>query len=412
MIGVSAEQRASARAVWEGAYARDAQIPPDTHDWSTWLILSGRGWGKTRTGAEWLVWQAVQRPGTRWAVIAPTHADTRDTAVEGVSGIRSVLDRYNMAARWNRSIGEVVLKNESRIKLFSADEPDRLRGPQHHGAWADELAAWKNPQQAWDQIRFGLRLGENPQIVVTTTPRPLALLRDLEKDPRTLVTRGSTFDNAANLSKVALDDLRAKYEGSRLGRQELFGEILTDVEGALWSHDTIDAARTLDYPPLERIVTAVDPAVTFNSDSDETGIITAGVSNGHFYVLSDATVKAAPNEWANRVHSEYQRWTADRVICETNNGGDLIPGLMRTIDPDLPIKKVTASRGKIVRAEPVAALYEQGKVHHVGYFPDLEQQMTTYAAGSKDSPDRMDALVWAITGLQERTVKPGKLLAS
>lgn len=408
---ISPERRASARAEWSAWEARPDQLPPDD-DWATWLILSGRGWGKTRTGAEWLVWNAVQHPKTRWAIVCPTHADTRDTAVEGVSGIRAILDRYEMAQRWNRSLGEVILKNGSRIKLFSADEPDRLRGPQHHGAWADELAAWKNPQEAWDQLRFGLRLGDNPQCVVTTTPRPLQLLRTLQKDSKTTITRGSTFDNAANLSAVALEDLRAKYENSRLGRQELYGELLTDVEGALWTHDLIEAHRTLDHPPLERIVVAVDPAVTYTDDSDETGIIVAGVANQHYYVLADSTTKAAPAEWAQRVATEFDRWAADTIIVETNNGGDLLPNLMRTVNPDLPVKKVTATRGKILRAEPVVTLYEQARVHHVGYFPQLESQMTQYAAGSKDSPDRLDALVWAITGLQARSVKPAKLLAS
>ena len=405
------ERRAAARAQWSLLEARGTQLPPDA-DWGTWLILSGRGWGKTRTGAEWLVWNAVQQPKTRWAVVCPTHADTRDTAVEGVSGIRSILDRYEMAARWNRSLGEVILKNNSRIKLFSADEPDRLRGPQHHGAWCDELAAWKNPADAWDQLRFGLRLGDNPQVVVTTTPRPIQLLRTLEKDPRTHITRGSTFDNAANLSSVALDDLRDKYENSRLGRQELYGEILTDVEGALWTADLIEQARTLDHPAMERIVVAVDPAVTYTDDSDETGIIVAGVANGHYYVLADSTMKAAPAEWAKRVAGEFDRWQADNIVVETNNGGDLLPNLMRTVNPELPVKKVTATRGKIMRAEPVATLYEQGKVHHLGYFPQLEAQMTSYAHGAKDSPDRLDALVWALTALQSRTVKPAKLLAS
>lgn len=408
---ISPERRASARAEWSAWEARPEQLPPDD-DWATWLILSGRGWGKTRTGAEWLVWNAVQHPKTRWAIVCPTHADTRDTAVEGVSGIRAILDRYEMAQRWNRSLGEVILKNGSRIKLFSADEPDRLRGPQHHGAWADELAAWKNPQEAWDQLRFGLRLGDNPQCVVTTTPRPLQLLRTLEKDNKTTITRGSTFDNAANLSTVALEDLRAKYENSRLGRQELYGELLTDVEGALWTHELIEAHRTLDHPQLERIVVAVDPAVTYTDDSDETGIIVAGVANQHYYVLADSTTKAAPAEWAARVATEFDRWAADTIIVETNNGGDLLPNLMRTVNPDLPVKKVTATRGKILRAEPVVTLYEQARVHHVGYFPQLESQMTQYAAGGKDSPDRLDALVWAITGLQARSVKPAKLLAS
>lgn len=385
--------------------ARTEQLEP-LGEWAVWLILSGRGWGKTRTGAEWLAWEAVQQPNTRWAVVAPTFSDARDTCVEGVSGLKAVLDRYGMIARWNRSLGEIDLKNRSKIKLFSADEPDRLRGPQHHGAWCDEMAAWRY-DQTWDQLRFGLRLGDRPQTVVTTTPRPKALLRALADRPSTFTTRGSTFDNAANLSPAALEELRLRYEGTRLGRQELFGELLADVEGALFTAALIDAARVPEAPALERVVVAVDPAVTVTEDSDETGIITAGITGNDLYVLDDSTVKASPDAWARLAIDRYYALHADYIVVETNNGGDLVTHTLRMVDPKVPVKKVTASRGKHVRAEPVSALYEQGRVHHVGNFPDLETQMTTWTPLDATSPDRLDALVWAVSALAlKRPVAP------
>ena len=401
---VSSKTRAASRALWEGVQARPSQIEP-SGDWAWWLILSGRGWGKTRTGAEWIVWQAVANPDTRWAIVAPTFADARDTCVEGVSGIRMVLDRYEMVEKWNRSLGEVRLKNNSRIKLFSADEPDRLRGPQHHGAWIDEMAAWRYMDETWDQLRFGLRLGERPQTVITTTPRPRKLIRELAADPRTYVTRGSTFDNAANLSEAALADLRARYEGSRLGRQELHGELVDDVEGALWTMAMIDAARVAENPPLERIIVAIDPAVTVSEDSDLTGIVTVGVANGQYYVLGDLSMKGSPEQWARAAVEEYHAAAGDLIVAEVNNGGDMVASVLRTVDPNVPVRKVTATRGKQVRAQPISALYEQGRVHHVGYFPELEEQLTTWTPDDPKSPDRLDALVWGLTSLVTRPVR-------
>ena len=401
---VASEIRAASRVYWEGLHARPEQIEPPG-DWSSWLILSGRGWGKTRTGAEWIVWQAVLNPDTRWAIVAPTFADARDTCVEGVSGIRAVLDRYDMAERWNRSLGEVKLKNGSRIKLFSADEPDRLRGPQHHGAWVDEMAAWRYLEETWDQLRFGLRLGDHPKTVITTTPRPRKLLRDLAAHPGTHVTRGSTFDNAANLSEAALTELRARYEGSRLGRQELFGELIEDVEGALWTQTLIDRHRVQQAPDLERIVVAIDPAVTASEDSDLTGIVTVGMADGHYYVLGDLSLKGSPERWARAAVEEYHAAAGDLIVAEVNNGGDMVASVLRTVDPDVPVKKVTATRGKQVRAQPVSALYEQGRVHHVGYFPELEEQLTTWTPEDAKSPDRLDALVWGVTSLMTRPVR-------
>ena len=395
----------ASRLVWE-MQARPEQLPP-TSNWQIWLIQSGRGWGKTRTGAEWIVWKALQTKKTRWATVARTSADIRDTCFEGESGIISVIKRYGIYddKAYNRTNSSYIFPNGSRIKGFSAEEPDRLRGPQHHGAWCDELAAWEKPD-TWDQLLFGLRLGEHPQVVVTTTPRPTKLIKELIAKNTTHVTRGSTFDNAANLSPTALAEMQLRYGGTRLGRQELYGEVLDDNPGALWNRAGIDSARIGldDVPPLTRIVVGVDPAVTSGEDSDLTGIVTCGMSNdGHYYVLSDDTLRASPELWAQKAITAYELFRADRIVAEVNNGGDLVLSVMRQVKPDIPVKKINSSRGKDLRAEPISALYEQGRVHHVGYFSALEDQMCEWDKSDKTakSPDRIDALVFALTELSE-----------
>jgi predicted phage terminase large subunit-like protein len=370
------------------------------------LILSGRGWGKTRTGAEWIVWKALSQKKTRWAVVARTAADIRDTCFEGESGLISVIKRYGIYddRAYNRSNFSYTFPNGSRIKGFSAEEPDRLRGPQHHGAWCDELAAWEKPD-TWDQLQFGMRLGEHPQTVITTTPRPTKLIKELLAKESTFITRGSTFENSENLSQSALLEMQNRYANTRLGRQELFGEVLDDNPGALWNRAQIESTRIRpeECPAFIRVVVGIDPAVTSGEDSDMTGIVTAGLSqNGHYYILSDKTIKASPDAWARVAINEFELHKADRIIAETNNGGDLVVHLLQQVNANIPVKKVTATRGKAVRAEPIASLYEQGKVHHVGYFADLEQQMTEWEPGvSKESPDRLDAMVWALTELSE-----------
>jgi predicted phage terminase large subunit-like protein len=277
-----------------------------------------------------------------------------------------------------------------------------LRGPQFHGAWCDELAAWEKPD-TWDQLQFGLRLGEHPQTVITTTPRPTKLIKELLGKDSTFITRGSTFENSKNLSQSALLEMQNRYANTRLGRQELFGEVLDDNPGALWNRTQIETTRVQEAPAFVRVVVGIDPAVTSGEDSDFTGIVTAGVSqDGHYYILSDKTIKASPDKWARVAINEFELHKADRIIAETNNGGDLVVHLLQQVNPNIPVKKVTATRGKAVRAEPIAALYEQGRVHHVGYFAELEQQMTEWEPGvSKNSPDRLDAMVWAITELSE-----------
>lgn len=411
--------------------ARPSQVPPAVA-WIIWLILAGRGFGKTRTGAEWLADQALEQPGTRWAVVAPTFGDGRDICIEGESGLLAVLARRDRRpVTWNRSIGEMTLDNGSQIFLYSADKPDRLRGPQHHGAWCDELASWRYVD-AWDQLRFGLRLGANPRTVVTGTPRPTKVIRDLVARDDVAVTRGSTFENEANLAPSTIEELRRRYEGTRLGRQELHAEILDDVEGALWTQASIDGTRVAppvsdhpdDQPDYTDVVVAVDPAVTSGEDSDESGIVTAAAmvhghchwcgplakNDRHFAVLEDISGRHGTNETTRLVVNAWAEMFADRVVVETNNGGDWIPNAIRAVDPTCVVDRVTATRGKQLRAQPVAALYEQGRVHHVGMFPELEDQCCTWTPDSADSPDRLDALVWALTALAEITEHRGRIV--
>ena len=383
---------------------RDTQRRP-AGDWNVWLILSGRGWGKTRTGAEDLVEAAICDPGD-YAVVAPTYGDARDVCVEGPSGILAVLTRRCIGHTWNRSLGEIHLANGSRIKVGSADEPDRWRGWNFRGGWCDELGAWRRPD-AWTQLRLATRIGDRPRLVVTTTPRPTKLLRELvDQDGGSVhVTRGSTWENAANLSEAALEELRLRYGGTRIGRQELEGELLLDTPGALWSLAQFDApgfrATEDQVPDLVRVVTAVDPAVTSGEDSDSTGIVTVGIDRGgDLWVLADDTCRLSPEGWASAAVGALDMWGGDRVVAEVNNGGDLVESVLRAVDRSVPYRKVHASRGKRVRAEPVAALYEQGRVHHVGVLAELEEQMTSWAPdGIGPSPDRVDALVWACTDL-------------
>ena len=384
---------------WTHQLARPEQIPTSDTSWNTWLYLAGRGAGKTRTAAEWLAYQASSNPKTRWAIAAPTYGDVRDTCAEGQSGIVNVLREYGTLKDYNRSIGEIFLTNGSRIKLFSGEEPDRFRGPQFHGGWFDELAAFKYPD-AWDQYQFGLRLGDHPQTIVTTTPRPTKLIKDLMKREGVIVQRGSTFDNAANLAPSALAELKHRYDNTRLGRQELYGEILDNVEGALWTREMIERARVDKAPSLIRVVVAIDPAVTSSATSDETGIVAAGLSaNGEYYILDDKSLRASPDAWARQAVNLYHEHNADKIVAETNNGGDMVLLLLQQVDASVPTKKVTATRGKQLRAEPISSLYEQARVHHVGYFPELEEQMCEWTPISSDSPDRLDALVWALTEL-------------
>ena len=350
-------------------------------------------------------WYGATHPNERIALIAATYADARDTMVEGDSGVLRCLPR-SMVTTWNRSLGELILANETRYKVFAATEPERLRGPQHNRVYADELAAWQYPE-TWDQMLFGLRLGTHPRVVIATTPRPTPLLRRIVADKHTVITRGSTFDNSANLAAPTLDQLRAKYAGTRLGRQELNAELLDDVEHALWSRDMIDAARKpAILPDMARVVVAVDPSGARNEadeKSDSIGIVVAGKGvDGRAYVLADRTCRMSPDGWGRRAVEAYREFKADRIIAERNYGGAMVEHVIRTIDRNAPYREVVASRGKIARAEPVAALYEQGRVSHSSGVEALEDQMcqmTSDGFMGDGSPDRVDALVWALSDL-------------
>ena len=384
----------AARLSWFATAARPSQRPP-AGDWRTWLILAGRGWGKTRTGAEWLL--SLKDTCPRMGIVAPTFADARDTCVEGESGLRAICPRGDID-RWNRSLGELVFSNGARVKLYSGDQPDRLRGPQNYAMWYDELGAFKYAQAAWDMGMFGLRLGDNPRCIVTTTPRPIPLIRRLLKDATTHVTTGSTYENRDNLAPAFFADIVSRYEGTRLGRQELNAELLEDVEGALWTRDALEANRTAQPGDMVRIVVGVDPKANAAADS-ETGIVVAAQgTDKRYYVLDDASINGTPEQWARQVVATVRKWRADRVVVERNQGGDMVASTLRAIDANLPIREVYATKGKYTRAEPISALYEQGKVRHVGAFPKLEDQLCTWLPG-EDSPDRLDAMVWALTDL-------------
>lgn len=384
-------------------WARPEQLAPEG-DWLFWLILAGRGWGKTRTGAGWIHEEVEARGPCRIALIGPTAADVRDVMVGGESGLLATAHPHRRPV-YEPSKRLVTFANGAVALCFSADEPERLRGPQFHFGWGDEIAAWRYPEDTWSNFQFGLRLGDNPRAVITTTPKPTKHVKELVADPLTHITRGSTFDNKANLAKTFLSRILKKYDGTRLGRQELYAEVLEDNPGALWKRPNIEDTRVKKHPRLVRIVVAVDPAVSANALSAETGIIVAGLGDdGHGYVLGDHTLSDTPKKWGDAVVTAFNTYEADRVIGEVNNGGDLVESNVRTSARDsgceISFKQVRASRGKQTRAEPIAALYEQKRVHHVGAFPALEDQLCDWdpTTGAR-SPDRLDALVWALTEL-------------
>ena len=379
------------------AWARDNQLAPEGN-WTTWMILAGRGFGKTRTGAEKVNEWAAADPNARIALVGRTVADVRDVMVEGESGILACSPPWFMP-KYEPSKRQLTWPNGAIAKTYSADQPDQLRGPQHTKAWGDERAAWQH-DDAYDQLMFGLRLGALPQCVLTTTPRPTKAIKAIIADPDTVITRGSTYENQANLAKSFLKTVVKRYEGTRLGRQELNGELIADVDGALWKRDPmIEDLRVLKAPDLKRIVVGVDPSVTANEDSAETGIVIAGIGlDDHGYVLQDRSLRASPNEWAAEAIAGYYLFEADRIVAEVNNGGDLVETILRNIDSAISYSSVRATRGKMLRAEPISSFYERGLVHHVGTFADLEDQMCNWLPGEK-SPDRLDALVWAFTEL-------------
>lgn len=383
---------------------------------TTWLALAGRGWGKTRVGAQTLITEVHAGRAGRIALIAETAADARDVMVEGDSGILRASPPW-FKPLYEPSKRRLTWPNGAMAFTYNAVEPDQLRGPQFDFAWGDELAKWRYAQETYDNLQFGLRLGQHPRQIFTTTPRPIKIVRDMVNEETVFVTRGRTLDNADNLAATFLTQIKKKYEGTRLGRQELDAEILLDMPGALWTRETLERAylRVPDEGvPLDlfsRIIVAIDPAVSNNEGSDETGIMVVGLrkADDHVCVIADESGRYSPTEWAQKAVALYRRFKADRIIAEVNQGGDMVESTIRMVDPNLPYKGVHASKGKVTRAEPVSALYEQGVVHHFGSFPVLEDQMSQFTADFDKrimgfSPDRVDALVWGITELK---IEPG-----
>jgi phage terminase large subunit-like protein len=415
-------ERASLRWNWR-FWARQEQLEP-AGDYLTWLILAGRGFGKTRTLTETVrSWACGPTPlsAGRYrsiALVAETAADARDVLVEK-EGLLSIHPR-DFRPSYEPSKRRLTWPNGAVATLYNATEPDQLRGPQHDAAACDELAKWREAEETWANLMLGLRLGIAPRCVVATTPRPIPLLRRLIADSATRVTRGRTADNAVNLAEPFLKTVTERYGGTRLGRQELEGEMLDDLPGALWRRQWLDEGRRPKPDTLDRVVVAIDPAASSNEGADETGIVVAGVAEDsdrirRGYVLEDVSLRGSPEEWARAAVAAYDRWDADRLVAEANNGGEMIESVLKAVRPNLPVELVHASRGKAVRAEPISALFEQGRVYLAGYFPQLEDQLcsfTPWLDRSKGSPDRADAMVWALSALFDRmNAKPAAPVA-
>ncbi len=401
------------------SWARPDQLPPAMAQsglaWTIWLILGGRGAGKTRTGAEWVRGMALGQlpfspePIGRIALIGETQADVRDVMIEGVSGILAV-HRRDERPQWQASRRRLEWPNGAVAQSFSAEDPDALRGPQFGAAWLDELAKWRRAEETFDMLQFGLRLGQTPRQTITTTPRPVPLLKRLMKDPATALSRASTRSNAYHLAPSFLDAIVKRYAGTRLGRQELDGECIDERGDALWSRMVLEQCRedAQSLPPMQRIVLAIDPPVSSSRHADRCGLIVAGLdANQIVHVLHDATMaQVRPHVWAARAAALYRDYEADAVVIEVNQGGEMVEAVLREADPGLALVSVRATRGKMLRAEPVALLYEQQRVRHAGSFPELEDEMCDFGPNSDGwglssgrSPDRLDALVWAVTAL-------------
>ena len=396
-------------------WARPNQLAP-LGQWLTWLIMAGRGFGKTRAGAEWVRSMVcgdtplARGRASHVALVAETAADARDVMVEGESGLLKI-HQADYRPTYEPSKRRLTWPNGAVATLYNATEPDQLRGPQSDLAWCDETAKWRYAQETWDMLQFGLRLGEAPQQLITTTPRPIPLLRQIMKDPLTVITRGSTYENSANLAPSYMAQITKRYEGTRLGRQELNAEILDDVPGSLWTRDILDRFRRDRMgakPDFQRIVVAVDPAAiaketALTEGTAETGIVVVGLGvDGRGYVIDDLSCALSPNGWGRRAVSGYDLYAADAIVVETNQGGDMVKNTIKSVRENIKVIEVRASKGKVTRAEPVSALYEQGKISHLGAFPELEDQMvlfTTSGIVGETTADRVDALVWAITQL-------------
>ncbi|MET0876350.1 MAG: terminase family protein [Tardiphaga sp.] len=394
-------------------FAHRYQLPPplsrNGNPWLTWLLIGGRGAGKTRAGAEWVRAQALGHAplaletAGRIALVGETEHDVREVMIEGVSGILAV-HRPDERPVWIPSRRRLEWTTGAIAQVFSAEDPESLRGPQFGCAWSDEMAKWRHAEEAFNMLQFGLRLGRQPQQMITTTPRPTALLKRLMKDASSVVTRAPTAANAYNLAPTFLQGVMDRYAGTRLGRQELDGEIVEDRADALWSRALLEACRVDEAPPLRRIVVAVDPPVSSGKRADRCGIVAAGIAeSGVVYVLADDTVaQVTPSAWAMKAIALWRRLEADALVVEINQGGEMVKAVINEIDAGVPVTPVRATRTKWVRAEPVATLYEQGRVKHVGGFAALEDEMCDFASNglsSGRSPDRLDAMVWAVSSL-------------
>lgn len=407
LASLSAADLSALEYAWP-VWARPDQLAPattaDGAPWRIWLLLAGRGAGKTRSAAEWVRDQVETGRRRSIGIIGPTADTLRRDVVQGESGLLRISPSWNMPTH-EPSQRRIVWPNGAVAHLLSSEEPDRIRGPNLDGFWGDELTSWADPAGCWDNLQFALRIsgpkGDAPAGVVSTTPKRHALLRAILADPATVVTRARTADNAANLDPRTLAYLERRYGGTSLGRQELDGELLEDVDGALWNRAMLDETRVYTLPELRRVVVAIDPAGGSSRKSDETGIVACGIGlDGRGYVLADASGRYSPDGWARAATGLYESLKADRIVAEQNYGGAMVEATIRSVDPNAPVRMVHASRGKQVRAEPIAAYYEQRRVSHVGNLPRLEDQMCGWnPAGSGSSPDRLDAMVWALTDL-------------
>jgi phage terminase large subunit-like protein len=420
LAGLSVKDLAALEYTWP-VWARPDQLPPaaleDGSPWRTWLLLAGRGAGKTRSASEWVRDQIETGRRRAIGIIGPTADTLRRDVVQGESGILRISPSWNLPVR-EPSQRRIVWPNGAVAHLLSSEEPDRIRGVNLDGFYGDELTSWSFPQDCWDNLQFALRItgpkGDAPAGVISTTPKKHALLKAIMADPSTVVTRARTLDNAAHLDTRTLEYLQRKYAGSRLGRQELDGELLDDVDGALWNREMLDEGRVHILPDMRRIVVAIDPAGGSSRKSDETGIVAAGVGrDGRGYVLADASGRYSPDGWARAATGLYRSLLADRIVAEMNYGGEMVESTIRSVDFRVPVKMVHASRGKQVRAEPISALYEQRRVSHVGNLPGLEDQLCGWnPAETGPSPDRLDALVWALTDLMgEKQAQPARRLS-
>lgn len=385
-------------------WARPNQMEPPG-DWTTWLVMSGRGFGKTRIGSQAVIRHAKMYPRYAIALIGQTKADVRDTMAEVFeSSIMKVSPPWFMP-KLETTKRRLTWPNGAQAIMYSGDEPDQLRGPQHGFGWLDELAKFKYPHETWNNFSLGLRLGPNPQGIITTTPRPIPVIKDLIADPTVIKTTGSTYENIGNLPNSFIRTILGRYEGTRLGAQEIYGSVLGDVDGALWNRDTLEKTRVSRIPEISRIVVAIDPAAggSAGGGTAETGIVIAGLGvDGHCYILEDASVNTnKPEKWGMQAVAAYNRYSADRIVAEVNQGGEMVRSTLHTIDPNLPVTMIHASKGKYTRAEPISALYSQNRVHHLGMFADLEDQLCSWVPG-EPSPDRLDALVWAVTEVMLR----------